>query len=104
MTTSRQVSDRAGSVGASDHPAHRTSRSAAPGTDDEWGRMHAALTAWKATSLLQEAVRELDRALTTDDVSAHVSDRFQHAAKDARTAAAALDELDEYFHSRIPTH
>lgn len=66
--------------------------------------MHAALTAWKATSLLQAAIRELDGALSTDDVSTHVSDRFLGAAEDARTAAAALDELDEYFHSRARGH
>lgn len=74
---------------------------AAPTTDDEWGRMHAALTAWKATSLLQQAARELDRAMTVDNVSTHVSDRFQRAAENARTAAAALDELDEYLHAHI---
>lgn len=73
---------------------------AGPAPDDEWGRMHAALTAWKATSLLQQAAREIDRAMAESDAPEHVMERFRRAADGARTAAAALGELDEYVHPR----
>ncbi len=68
--------------------------------EDEWDRMHAALTAWKARSLLQQAIRELDRG-ACDGLSSHIADRFQRAADEARRSAAVLDELDEYLHPHL---